>query len=162
VQQQTKEKMMAKKQNRKHRTSSAPRTRVWPAFLLLGLLGGLMVLMIHARAPGGELNAQGLRVSGEGRSDASHVTPPELFEHPRVKAACTIAQEIPETMNHLYCWCGCIERGMRSALECFESNHGATCDVCIRTAEIAWKMTQQGVTDPGEIQRTIDTRLGRV
>lgn len=136
-------------------------TRVWPAFLLLTVLGALMVMMINARAPGGDLNAQGLRVSGEGRADASHVTPPELFDHPRAKAAYAIAQAIPETMNQLYCWCGCIERGMRRALECFESNHGANCDVCLGTAEIAWAMTQQGVTDAAEIQKAVDARYGR-
>lgn len=137
-------------------------TRVWPAFLLLSVLGAMMIALIHARAPGGELNAEGLRVSGEGRSDASHVTPPEVFEHPRVKQAYAISQQIAETMNHLYCWCGCIERGMRSALACFESNHGANCDICIRTAEIAWEMTQRGVTDPGPIQKAVDTEMGRV
>lgn len=154
---------MAKQQeqSRKARRASKRTTRVWPAFLLMGVLFAMMIALIHARAPGGDLNAQGLRVSGEGRSDASHVTPPELFEHPRVKAAYAITQRIPETMNHLYCWCGCIERGMRSALECFESNHGANCDLCIRTAEIAWEMTQSGVTDPGAVQEAIDTQLGR-
>ena len=154
---------MAKKQtqSRKARKGSNRSTRVWPAFLLMGVLFAMMIALIHARAPGGDLNAQGLRVSGEGRSDASHVTSPELFEHPRVKAAYAIAQRIPETMNHLYCWCGCIERGMRSALECFESSHGASCDLCIRTAEIAWEMTQRGVTDPRAIQKAIDSELGR-
>ncbi len=136
-------------------------TRVWPVFLAIALFGALTVVMIHARAPGGKLDAHGLRVSGEGRADASHVTPPELFNQPRVKAAYAIAQAIPETMNQLYCWCGCIERGMRSALECFESNHGANCDICVGTAEIAWEMTQQGVTDAGEIQKAVDARYGR-
>ena len=154
--------MAKKKQGKSPRQGRKPSTRVWPAFLLLGALGAMMVLVINVRAPGGDLNAQGLRVSGEGRSDASHVTPPEFFEHPRVREAYAISQRIPETMNHLYCWCGCIERGMRSALECFESNHGAACDICIRTAEIAWEMTQRGVTDPGEIQRAVDAEMGRV
>lgn len=136
--------------------------RIWPMLLVLFLaIGGLMVAKIHAGAPGGELSAQGLRVSGEGRADASHVTPPELFEHPRAKAAYTIAQKIPATMNQLYCWCGCIERGMRSTLECFESAHGANCDVCMGTAEIAWEMSQKGVTDPGQIQKAVDERYGR-
>ena len=154
---------MAKKQTQstKARRTNKRSTRVWPAFLLMGVLFAMMIAVIHARAPGGDLNAQGLRVSGEGRSDASHVTPPELFEDPRVKEAYAIAGRIPETMNNLYCWCGCIERGMRSALECFESRHGASCDICIRTAEIAWAMTQRGVTDPGTIQKVVDTEMGR-
>lgn len=151
---------MAKKPKRKYR--KVKNTGIWPAFALLGVSGVMMLLMIHAGAPGGDLNAQGLRVSGEGRSDASHVVPPEHFQHPRVRAAYAIAQRIPETMNRLYCWCGCIERGMRSALECFESEHGAACEICLRTAEIAGEMTEQGITDAGRIQREIDTRLGRI
>ncbi len=87
------------KQKNTGRTSGA---RIWPAFLLLGVLGAMMMALIHARAPGGELNAQGLRVSGEGRSDASHVVAPEHFKDPRVKAAYATAQRIPETMNQLY------------------------------------------------------------
>jgi hypothetical protein len=154
--------MKKKTQARKARKGQKRSTRVWPAFLLLGFLSAMTIAIMHSLTPGGNLNAQGLRVSGEGRSDASHVTPPELFEHPRVKQAYAISQQIPETMNHLYCWCGCIERGMRSALECFESNHGANCDICIRTAEIAWDMTQRGVTDLGAIQKAVDMEMGRV
>lgn len=150
------------KRPKQKNTGSTVEARLWPAFLLLTVLGIMMVLIVQARTPGGELNAQGLRVSGEGRSDASHVLSPEQFERPRVKEAYAIAQRIPETMNQLYCWCGCIERGMRSALECFESSHGAVCEICLQTAEIADEMIQQGVTDAGLIQRAIDTRLRRV
>ena len=153
---------MGKKQSKGARRTNRRHTGLWPALLLMGLLGALAITMIHIRAPGGSLNAQGLRVSGEGRSDASHVVSPERFVRPRVKEAYAMAQRIPETMNHLYCWCGCIERGMRSALECFESSHGAECEICIRTAEIAWEMTQRGVTDPGVIQKAVDTEMGRV
>ncbi|MGH7458158.1 MAG: PCYCGC motif-containing (lipo)protein [Longimicrobiaceae bacterium] len=137
------------------------KNRVWPAFLLLGLLGALMVFIINIRASGGELNAQGLRVSGEGRSDASHVMPPEFFEQPRVREAYAIAQEIPATLNQLYCWCGCVPRIHRSALECFESQHAANCDICLANAEVAWEMTQEGVTDPAAIQKKLDERFGR-
>jgi hypothetical protein len=150
------------KRSKKGKTQTS-KNRIWPAFLLLGVLGALTILLINARAPGGELNAQGLRVSGEGRSDAAAVTPPEFFDHPRVKAGYEIAQKIPATLNQLYCWCGCIERmGHRSALECFESDHAANCDVCLGTAEIAWEMTQNGITDPAEIQKAVDARYQRI
>ena len=148
--------------NRSKKKMRGSKNRVWPVFLFLGMLGVLMIMLINARVPGGELNAQGLRVSGEGRSDASAVTPPGFFSQPRVKAGYEIAQKIPETLNQLYCWCGCIERiGHRSALECFESEHAAHCDVCLGTAEIAWEMTRKGITDPAEIQKAVDARYGR-
>ena len=98
-----------------------------------------------------------MRVTGEGRSDASHVMHPSSFSNPRATAAYAIAQEIPATLNQLYCWCQCAEyHGHRSALACFEGRHGSECDVCIRTAEIARDMVQRGVTDAAEIQREID------
>lgn len=155
-------KRRSKKQRRKNGKGSASQVRLWP-YLLFGflLVGGTGVGVIHLSTRGGELNVQGLRVSGEGRSDASHVTPPEMFEQPRIRAAYTIAQRIPETLNQLYCWCGCIERGMRSALECFESTHAAACEVCLGTAEIAWEMMQKGVSDAGAIQEVVDKRYGR-
>jgi hypothetical protein len=111
----------------------------------------------------GELREDGLRIIPRGRSDASAVVPPELFDHPRVREAYAIAQKIPATLNQLYCWCGCIERmGHRSALECFESNHAAFCDVCLVNAEIAKGTIDRGVTDAGEIQKAIDARVARL
>lgn len=105
------------------------------------------------------LNASGLRVSGAGRSDATHVRPAARFSDPRVKRAYQIAAEIPEVLNKLYCWCGCIERGMRSNLECFESEHAVGCDVCLTGAEIAWEMRQRGITDPAKTQQELDARF---
>lgn len=69
------------------------------------------------------VNARGLRVTGRGRADATHVLPAAMFADARVQTAYRIAALIPATLNQLYCWCGCIERGMRSNLECFESEH---------------------------------------
>lgn len=111
----------------------------------------------------GELRENGLRIIPRGRSDASAVVPPESFDHPRVKEAYAIAQRIPDSLNQLYCWCGCIENmGHRSGLECFESNHAAFCDVCLANAEIADEMLGSGVTDAGEIQKAIDARMARL
>ena len=111
----------------------------------------------------GELREDDLRIIPRGRNDASAVVPPELFDHPHVSAAYAIAQRIPETLNQLYCWCGCIENmGHRSALECFESEHAAFCDVCLANAEIASELIGNGTTDAGKIQRAIDARMARL
>lgn len=114
----------------------------------------------------GELRPDGLRIVPSGRSDASAVLDPARFDEPRIRAAYAVAQRIPETLNQLYCWCGCVGNptmgNHRSALECFESDHAANCDVCLANAEIAWEMTEQGVTDAGKIQAAIDTRFARL
>lgn len=162
---------MSSKRTTKHRTVSAAqlgkRSRYraagrgvllyFGALLLFGV--GLVWLNAthrpRARAP----NAQGLRVSGVGRADATRVLPAATFSNPRVREAYRIAAEIPATLNQLYCWCGCIERGMRSNLECFESEHAAQCDVCLAGAEVAREMRQKGITDAARIQQVLDARF---
>lgn len=101
-----------------------------------------------------------LTAPGAGRNDASRVIPESTFADPEVRHAYAIARRIPETLNHLYCWCGCIERGMRSNLECFETDHAAECGICLAGAEVAWEMKQRGITNPAEIQRVLDERYG--
>lgn len=130
----------------------------------LGLIAvGIQVLnTTRGRLAGAPpLNTQGLRVSGDGRSDASHVLPAAQFSNPRVRSAYHLAARIPGTLNQLYCWCGCIERGMRSNLECFETTHASVCDVCLAGAEVAWEMKQRGITDPAKVQQVLDSRYGR-
>lgn len=131
----------------------------------VGLLGiGIPTLLTgtrHRLVSATPLNEKGLRVSGEGRSDATRVLPAALFSDTRVRNAYRLAGEMPETLNQLYCWCGCIERGMRSNLECFETDHAAHCDVCMAGAEIAAEMRQRGITDPARIQQVLDARFGR-
>ena len=133
-------------------------------FLALGLLAvGFQALYTsRGRLAGARpLDARGLRVSGEGRSDATHVLPAAHFSNPRVRNAYDLAAQVPETLNQLYCWCGCIERGMRSNLECFETTHASVCDVCLAGAEVAWELRQRGVTDPAKVQQVLDARFGR-
>ncbi|MGH7557526.1 MAG: hypothetical protein ACREMD_07075 [Gemmatimonadota bacterium] len=106
----------------------------------------------------GELRENGLRIIPGGRSDAGAVLDPGQFPNPRVRHAYWVATRIPETLNQLYCWCGCVNRGVhRSNLECFEDLMAVNCDVCRGTAEIAYDMvTNQGIENPGLIQRAVD------
>ena len=106
-------------------------------------------------------DSSGLRIIPRGRSDASAVLNPEQFAHPEVRHAYWIATQIPATLNKLYCWCGCENRGVhRSNLGCFEDHMGVNCAVCRDTAEIAYRMVQDGVTDAGKIQATVDMEWG--
>ena len=127
-------------------------------------VAALAVAQIRSAEPRvGELNAEGLRLTPSGRSDASHVMEPLFFPEGRVREAYAIAHQIPAVLNQLYCWCGCTQRGVhRSALECFESTHAANCDVCLANAEVAWEVMQQGTTDAAEIQAVLDARYGRI
>lgn len=110
----------------------------------------------------GELREDGLRIAPSGRSDAGAVLSPDRFPEGPVRNAYWIATQIPETLNQLYCWCGCEDRGVhRSNLGCFEDRMAVNCDVCRGTAEIAHRMvTEEGITDPGRIQLAVDRAWG--
>lgn len=102
-----------------------------------------------ARRRRGSQTPRGCGVSGEGRSAASQVLEPAAFTGARIRQAYTIARAIPQALNHLYCWCQCQETlGMRSLLECYESEHATQCEICLGEAELAWRLTQQGTTTP--------------
>jgi hypothetical protein len=107
----------------------------------------------------GVLRPDGLRITPSGRSDASHVLNPGQFADKDVRHAYWVATQIPATLNKLYCWCGCENRGVhRSNLQCFEDQMAVTCAVCQGTAEIAWQMTQAGIRDAGKIQVAVDAK----
>lgn len=107
----------------------------------------------------GLLRPNGLRIIPGGRNDASHVLNPDQFTDPEMRHAYWVATQIPATLNQLYCWCGCENTGEhRSNLQCFEDRMALTCAVCRGTAEIAYDMTQKGVTDAGKIQAAVDVK----
>ena len=129
-----------------------------PFAMLILMVAGLSTLRDAAAPPPA---ASGQRVVASGSSDATRVLAPERFRTAGVRDAYEIAHRIPETLNQLFCWCGCVANGThRSALECFESTHAAECTICIANARIAWDMRQQGITDPGAVQRELDRRFG--
>jgi len=148
--------------DRRRHTSDTKQLVRWVVFFGVAAVGLAALNFTLGRRPPAPhpINAHGLRVSGEGRADATRVLPAAFFADPRARRAYAIAHEIPAMLNVLYCWCGCIERGMRSNLQCFESEHATGCDICMAGAEIAWEMKQRGVTDPAVIQRVLDARFG--
>ncbi|MBR7896196.1 hypothetical protein KDW83_30280 [Burkholderia multivorans] len=105
------------------------------------------------------LRPDGLRIISSGVSDASHVLNPVQFPDIAVRHAYWVATQIPATLNKLYCWCGCENRGEhRSNLQCFEDKMAVSCPVCQGTAEIAYQMTQAGVRDAAKIQAAVDAK----
>ena len=110
----------------------------------------------------GELRPNGLRIRPSGTNTNAQVLDPRQFVRPEVQRAYAIAYKIPEVLNKLYCWCRCENRGVhRSNLACFEDKMGIDCGVCRGTAEIAYRMIQEGTTDAGEIQAAVDKEWAR-
>ncbi|MBI5193340.1 MAG: hypothetical protein HZA08_07875 [Nitrospirae bacterium] len=55
------------------------------------------------------------------------------------------AAEIPDVLDHMYCYCYCAEdHGHHSLRTCFTDGHGSGCDICINEALLARKMHKEG------------------
>jgi len=89
-------------------------------------------------------------------SGTNKVLDPAGFSDERVRKAYEAAKQYAHVLENIYCYCRCKENiGHRALVECFESDHGAHCDVCMNEAIIAARMTADGKT-PKEIQKAID------
>jgi len=114
-------------------------------------IGALLLLARSGAAAGHPTPRPG--VTGARVLDAA-----EFGADARLVQAYTAARNIPEVFDGLYCYCQCKENfGHRSLLTCFESEHGASCDICLGEAEMAFQMHSQGATLDA-IRRAIDAR----
>jgi hypothetical protein len=88
------------------------------------------------------------------------VLPASTFgQDERLVRAYTAAREMPEVFDGLYCYCQCKETFRHvSLLTCFESEHGASCDICLAEAAMAADMHKKG-SSLDDIRRAIDTRF---
>ena len=72
-----------------------------------------------------------------------------------------MAAEIPEVLDGLYCYCDCHHNfGHYSLLDCFQSDHGGNCDVCMNEVRIAYRMHREGKTLQ-QIRQVIDATYGK-
>jgi hypothetical protein len=79
---------------------------------------------------------------------------------PGAAEAYAAARNAPAILDGLYCHCHCRENaGHRSLLTCFESDHGAYCDICMGEAMLAVQMAGQGGS-LDQIRRAIDAQFG--
>ena len=88
------------------------------------------------------------------------VAPGRYASNPEIARVYAMAARIPNVLDGLYCHCECSKHSdHRSLLTCFESDHGAMCDICLGEAELAYRMTQEG-RSLQEIRAAIDARFG--
>ena len=84
------------------------------------------------------------------------VMDPARWTDPQVRAAYAAAKKYANVLEQLYCYCHCKENmGHRALVQCFETEHASSCDVCMNEAMIAARMTEAGKS-PKEIQQAID------
>lgn len=89
------------------------------------------------------------------------VLSPEAVPHiPGAVEAYAAARSVPALLDGLYCHCHCRENANhRSLLTCFESEHGANCDICMGEAVLAAQMVAGG-SSLTQIRQAIDARFG--
>jgi hypothetical protein len=86
----------------------------------------------HVRAPQGVLPA---------------TMSPELFPDPVVQNAYAIAAKIKKTLYQQPCYCHCDRsQGHGSLLDCFASQHGAGCNICINEDFYSYEQSRKGKT----------------
>lgn len=119
-------------------------------FLIVGVL-----LWLNVQGTAGLHPAPRAEVTGE------HVVPSDRYAaYPQVADVYQIAAQIPQVLDGLYCYCDCQENFSHySLLDCFRSDHGAGCDICLAEAVIAWNMTRDGA-GLAEIREVIDQQYG--
>ena len=113
-----------------------------------------------------------LLVTGCGRAQTHHpeprpgitaelVLPPAAVPHtPGSVESYAAARQIPAVLDGLYCHCDCSKHaGHRSLLTCFQSDHGAYCDICMGEAILAAELTGQG-RSLLDIRAAIDRQFG--
>jgi hypothetical protein len=111
-------------------------------------------------------------VAGEGGHATTHpaprpgITPVKVLpvsfvpRTPGAAEAYAAARDAAATLDGVYCHCDCSKHaGHRSLLTCFESEHGAYCDICMGEAMVAHGMAQQG-RPLEEIRTAIDRQFG--
>ncbi len=153
-----KEPMMAgeaKATNGERKNGSMRRVPVWVWFgvgvllLVLGLV--LRPKTAQARHPDPRPGITALGVE----------SPAEWSNEPETADVYRMAAEIPEVLDGLYCYCDCHHNfGHRSLLDCFKSDHGGNCDVCMNEVRIAYRMHKEGKTLQ-QIRQVIDATYGQ-
>src|SRR5215469_460583 len=94
-------------------------------------------------------------------SKAADVLSPSLFSDEKTRAAYQTAKDIPEVLEQIPCFCGCLSNfGHKNNLFCFKDQHGAGCNMCQDIALDARKMHDQGMSI-AQIQEKIKTKYSR-
>jgi len=71
---------------------------------------------------------------------------PTHFTDASVREAYAVASKIPGVLAQQPCYCWCSHIGHRSLLDCYRSDHAATCVVCVKEALFAHRLQAAGKT----------------
>ena len=107
-----------------------------------GLVAGIIVIGLLGLAG---LAIYQMRASADAAASSNSLTlNPELFQG-ETRAAYLAAQQHPDLLAQLDCYCGCEQHeGHKNLLDCFRSNHAATCATCTGEAVTASQLFENG------------------
>ncbi|HJS44117.1 MAG TPA: CYCXC family (seleno)protein [Gemmatimonadales bacterium] len=125
------------------------------------LAGVLVVSRPQPAPPGAPVGHSSTHPDPRAGVTAQQVLPNAFVPRtPGSTEAYAAARQAPATLDGVYCYCDCSKHaGHRSLLTCFETNHGAYCDVCMAEAVLAVRMSGQGQSLE-EIRAAIDRQFG--
>ncbi len=87
-------------------------------------------------------------------------SPDQWSSQPEIAEVYRMAAEIPAVIDGLYCYCDCHRNfGHRSLFDCFKTDHGGNCDVCMNEVRIAYRMHREGKSLQ-QIRQVIDATYG--
>jgi len=79
-------------------------------------------------------------------ADLRQTLDPAQFQG-EVREAYKVAQENPDLLAQLHCYCGCDRaNGHKNLLDCYRDHHGASCAICTGEALEAKKLFDQGAS----------------
>ena len=112
------------------------------------VFAGICYMGIHAKPPGQTTPTAGpvpiyFRSAKEARP-LPETLGPEKFQRGDIRDAYRVAKEIPEVLAQQPCYCYCERKGHRGLLDCFRTEHAASCNICIKEALLASEMHRQG------------------
>src|SRR6266849_10494681 len=133
----------------------------WPVIVfgsaLITLISTLVFQAFYSAPPSPERGSGAVPVHYERAGDAMPfpaTLEPASFKQTEVREAYQTAKEIPEVLAQQPCYCYCQRKGHRSLLDCFKTDHAASCSICIREALLAVQMHRQQKSAQ-EIRRAI-------
>jgi hypothetical protein len=120
-------------------------------FIVAPLGGALIVAAVYFLA---NPFSTGIQVAtaqaGESEAQAAEnlrvTLDPKQFQG-EVRKAYQVAQDDPALLAQLHCYCGCDKAdGHRNLLDCYRTEHGAHCEICVGEANDAEAMAKRGMS----------------
>lgn len=92
--------------------------------------------------------------ASEARHLPATLAPAKFFG--KAKQAYIVAQQIPETLAQLPCYCHCDQGfGHKSLHTCFVDDHAAHCAVCVDEALLAYRLQREEKLTPEQVRERI-------